>query len=418
MKSKTNLLKKFWQLLTNPSSEQKEVLGEGRPFLIVLTLILGVISIIVAYNAPQLQAPLPLIGFIIIMLLHISLHWLNGFCVGNTRLSLAYLITQGALSMLAILISGAPELALAIFASLIGETIGTFGTSRLSWSAVTAFLVLTPASYILVGGMETLQNWLSPTLSTMIILIIFMVLFRKQLESSERAQALASDLKDANQQLVAYANRNEALTLQAERERMARELHDTLAQGVAGLILQLEALKAFQEQNNLEKAQNVLEQALDRARNTLSESRSAIEDLRNEDTDFRTTVQKLIAEFSEIGKIHSTLHVELEIVQTLPQHIQHHARRVLHEALTNIQKHAQAKNADISVVQSGNNLTLRIQDDGVGFDPKHLLPRGHFGLQGFQERAQLTNSHYSLSSSPGEGTTIEFIFSVDEGEIA
>ncbi|MBT3712081.1 MAG: hypothetical protein HOG15_01880, partial [Anaerolineae bacterium] len=327
MTSINDQLKNFWQIISDPTTEQREKMGEGRSFYIFLTLLFGIISVLVAYNSPLLQSPLRLVGFIVIMFLHIGLHWLSFLSISNIRFSIAYLVTQGVLSMLIILLSGAPELALAIFAAMIGETIGTFGTSRLSWSAVVAFLVLTPVSYILVGGTETLQNWLSPTLSTMIILIVFMVLFRRQLESSERAQALATDLKEANTQLVTYAARNELLALQAERERMARELHDTLAQGVAGLILQLEALKAYQQQNNQVKAENVLTQALDRARNTLSESRAAIEDLRNDDRDFQTTLEKLVAEFSATGQTTCELNIELEDTQTISRHIKHHARR-------------------------------------------------------------------------------------------
>jgi NarL family two-component system sensor histidine kinase YdfH len=177
----------------------------------------------------------------------------------------------------------------------------------------------------------------------------------------------------------------------------------------------LEALKAYQQQNNQVKAENVLTQALDRARNTLSESRAAIEDLRNDDRDFQTTLEKLVAEFSATGQTTCELNIELEDTQTISRHIKHHARRVLHEALTNIQKHAQAKNASVSIVQSGNTLELCIQDDGIGFNPDKIPQSGHFGLQGLQERAQLTNSRYILSSSPDEGTAIEFIFSLDEG---
>ncbi len=393
-------------------------MGEGRSFYIVLTFILGIVTIIVAYNSPLLNSPWRLIAFIAIMVLHITLHWLSFLSVGNLRLEISYLIVQGILAMLAIVLSGEPELALAVFAAMIGETIGTFGTSRLSWSAVITYLILTPFSYYIIGGIETLQGWMSPTISTMIILIIFMILFRKQLESNERAQALAADLKDANQQLSAYAVRNEALTLQSERERMARELHDTLAQGVAGLILQLEALKAFQEQSNHGQAQKVVEQALDRARNTLSESRAAIEDLRNEDRDFKKTVKRLVTEFCATEKTKCELNIQLESGQKIPQNIQHHARRVLHEALTNIQKHAQAEVASVSIFQAEKTLEVQIKDNGVGFDPEKNPEQGHFGLQGFQERAQLTNSQYKLISSPNEGTTIEFLFPLDEGENA
>ena len=393
-------------------------MGEGRSFYVFLTFILGIVTVIVAYNSPLLQTPWRLIVFVAIMVFHIALHWLSFLSVGNLRLEMTYLIVQGALGLLAVYISGAPELALSIFATMIGETIGTFGTSWLSRLAVAAYLLMTPTGYYIVGGMETLKGWMSPTISTMTILIIFMVFYSKQLDTSERAQTLAEDLKSTNQELAAYAVRNEALTLQAERERMARELHDTLAQGVAGLILQLEALKAYQEQEDHEKAENVLRQALDRARNTLSESRAAIEDLRNEDTDFKKTVERLVAEFCATEKTKCELNIQLERGKKLPQNVQHHARRVLHEALTNIQKHAQAEAASVSVVQSGKMLELIIQDNGRGFDPEEIPEGGHFGLQGFQERAQLTNSQYKMLSSPDEGTTIEFVFSLDEGESA
>ncbi len=416
MASITNHLKNIWQIISDPTMEQKEKMGDGRSFYIVLTFILGTVSILVIYSSPFLKKPFQLAAFIAIILLHIVLHWLSFLCVDSTRLTIAYLLTQGILSLLAVLISGAPELVLAIFAAMIGETIGLFGTTRLSWFSVVALLILAPLSYILIGGVETLQDWSSPTISTMIILIVFMVLFRKQLESNEQAQTLASDLRDANQQLSSYAIRNEALTLQAERERMARELHDTLAQGVAGLILQLEALKAYQKQEEYEKADNVLRQALDRARSTLSESRAAIEDLRNEDTDFKRTVEKVIAEFHTTEKTKCELDIQLENGKKLPQNIQHHARRVLHEALNNIQKHAQAEVARVSIVQSEKTLMLRIKDDGIGFDPEEIREYGHFGLQGFQERAQLLNSQYKLISSPNEGTTVEFLFSLDQGE--
>jgi NarL family two-component system sensor histidine kinase YdfH len=246
-------------------------------------------------------------------------------------------------------------------------------------------------------------------------IVILMVVFNLQIEERQKAEELAETLESANAKLAAYAARNEGLTLQAERERMARELHDTLAQGVAGLILQLEALKEHQQQNRYPQAQSVLEQAIARARSTLGESRAAIENLRNDKVDFKGVVESLVAQFKSVNEVDCQLTLQLNENSPIPQNIQHHAQRVLHEVLANINKHAGAAQAQINIEQNVSTLSLHITDDGTGFDTDQPYAQGRFGLQGLAERARLTRSQYTLASTPGAGTTIEFIFPL-EGE--
>ena len=380
-------------------------MGEGRSFYIVLTLILGTVTIIVAANSPRLEEYLPLTAFILIMLLHISIHWLSGYSQKNIWLSIAYLVVQSLLGLIAILVSGAPEIALAIFATIIGETIGIYGTSRLSWFSVISFLVLTPLSYILIGGMDTFTNWMSPTTSTMIILIIFMVLFRKQVDANEHVKKLASELESANQQLTEYAVQVENLTLASERQRMARELHDTLAQGVAGLVLQLEAMKAHLSAGREGRVAEIIDQSLSRARSTLADSRAAIDDLRAVPVNLPDAISTKIERFTKATGVTYELSLSLEGYEPVSK-INDHLLRVLSEALANITRHAQASQIWVLLKVEGKQLTLEIRDNGRGFEPEKATKAGHYGLLGMRERARLVNGSLSVESSAGQGTSI------------
>ncbi|MBT3315361.1 MAG: sensor histidine kinase [Anaerolineae bacterium] len=359
------------------------------------------------------------------MAIHIGLYWQNLRGLDSSRWWSFYYVAQPLLIIvIAMLPAGGEEKTFGLnflgsaIISIIGEALGLWGNTRRAFLLGIFYLAILVSVFYIKVNTELFCEYLSQLLINGGFIVLIMVIFNKQLEERQKAEELAEKLESTNAKLAAYAARNESLTLQAERERMARELHDTLAQGVAGLILQLEALKAHQQSKNYENAEKIIAQALDRARNTLSESRAAIEDLRNENTDFKKTVERLIAQFEATGETKYELKIQLEDEKKLPQNIQHHARRVLHEALTNIQKHAQAEVASVSIVQSEKMLDVRIKDNGVGFSPDEIQEYGHFGLQGFQERAQLTNSQYKLISSPNEGTIIEFLFSLDEGESA
>lgn len=398
----------------------------GLPFYIFITILLGSIGIMGFYTNCKADQPTLAVFCAILIAAHLGLYWLNlrQFHRQRRWWRVFYYIAQ---TILIIVITNLPYrgdlnlfglsfLGSAII-SIIGESLGLWGNTRPALYLGLLYLSILLGIFFTRVEPDLVLPYLSALLVNGGVVILLMIVYNQQFQERQKAEDLAETLESANAKLASYAARNESLTLQAERERMARELHDTLAQGIAGLILQLEAIKAYQGQNDHSQAEKVLIQALDRARNTLSESRAAIEDLRNEDTDFQKTVEKLVEHFNAAGKLDFDLTIKLQAEKPLPQHIQHHARRVLFEGLTNIQKHAGVEAACVSVIQSGNTLTLTIQDNGVGFDPLQVTKVGHFGLQGFQERAQLTNSHYTLVSAPDEGTTVEFIFPLnDNGE--
>ena len=107
----------------------------------------------------------------------------------------------------------------------------------------------------------------------LLFVLVYVLLFMRQLHAR-------AELQEAHTQLAEYAQQVETLTLEAERQRMARELHDTLAQGLAGLVLQLEALEASLERGKTGQALQIVGQARERARTTLADARRAIDDLR------------------------------------------------------------------------------------------------------------------------------------------
>lgn len=392
------------------------------PFYIFINIVLGGIGIYGFYINWKANQPVLAALSAILVAAHLGLYWLNLRQFHHLRWWVFYYSAQ---TVLIVVIANLPYSGEAnLFGisflgsatiAITGEVLGLWGNTRRAF-----FLGLFYLSILLgIFSTKVEPDLILPYLTQLLIIggfiVILMVVFNLQIKERQKAEELAETLESANAKLATYAARNESLTLQAERERMARELHDTLAQGVAGLILQLEALKDHQQQNRYPQAQSVLEQAIARARSTLGESRAAIENLRNDKVDFKGVVEALVAQFKSVSEVDCQLTLQLNENSPIPQNIQHHAQRVLHEALANINKHAGLAQAQINIEQNQSTLSLHITDDGTGFDTNQPYAQGCFGLQGLAERARLTHSQYMLTSTPGAGTTIEFIFPL-EGE--
>ena len=222
----------------------------------------------------------------------------------------------------------------------------------------------------------------------------------------EEAQNLLKELEVVNTQLSDYANKVEDLTLTAERQRMARELHDTRAQGLVGLILQLEAADSHLTSNNFEKTQGIIQQAMSRARTTLADARLAISDFREVDKSSANLEEKIC---SEIEKFTNTTGIPCDVVLgnlvEIPDEMAETIHRVISEGLMNIAKHARASESRVSVINSGNKVHLEIYDNGVGFSPEDSVGQfGHFGLLGIRERVRILGGESSIKSGPDSGS--------------
>ncbi|MCB0232342.1 MAG: sensor histidine kinase, partial [Anaerolineae bacterium] len=239
--------------------------------------------------------------------------------------------------------------------------------------------------------------------------VVYVVLYTRQAEAKAEAQRLLRELETAHRQLAEYAVQVEDLTLAAERQRMARELHDTLAQGLAGLILQLEAAKSQLEAGRTTRTGEIIDQALLRARETLGEARQAIGDLRSSDgvpADLGLAIRREVDRFSAATGIPCA--VEVSLSATLPQRSTEHAVRIVSEALSNVALHAEADHVWVSAAQQDDLITITVRDDGVGFDRDPQKPgAGHYGLVGMRERARLAGGMLAVTSAPGRGTAVQ-----------
>jgi NarL family two-component system sensor histidine kinase YdfH len=245
--------------------------------------------------------------------------------------------------------------------------------------------------------------------------VLFMVVLNQQFAEREKAQELAESLESANAKLAASAARIEALTLQNERQRMARELHDTLSQGVAGLVLQLEAVKAHLAAERTERASAIVDQALARARSTLAESRAAIDDLRLAPANLAESVHEKVDRFTQATGIPCELEMSLQ-ENELPTETAVHILSVLTEALVNVTRHAQARHVHVRFIARKDQLELQVQDDGKGFDVNQETGVGHYGLLGMRERARLTGGALTIESDTQSGTKVSFVLSSSGGK--
>ena len=212
-------------------------------------------------------------------------------------------------------------------------------------------------------------------------------------------------LQAANRQLAQRAATIEQLAESRERNRLARELHDTIAHALSGLSVQLQALGTLMK-HDPDGAQAQLREAQATARNGVAESRRAIQALRAtplEDLGLAEALRQLCRQQAE----RTGIEIEQEIANAvvLDPLTEQSIYRVADAALSNVEDHAAATHVSLCLRQDGKNLALQIKDDGIGFDPDGVAS-DRFGLSGIRERAELLGAELHLESAPGKGTTV------------
>jgi two-component system NarL family sensor kinase len=192
-----------------------------------------------------------------------------------------------------------------------------------------------------------------------------------------------------------------------ERNRLAREIHDTLVQGLTGIIMQLETADALLENAQADRGREALVQALALTRANLEEARRSVLDLRAAPLEGRSLAKALAAMVDE-WKASSHLKIKFESTgeRPLPARLEVALYRIAQEALTNVARHAQARRAAVRLITTPTFVQLTIEDDGRGFDPAQV-PADHHGLIGMQERAHLLGGALALHSQPDRGTRLQ-----------
>ena len=206
--------------------------------------------------------------------------------------------------------------------------------------------------------------------------------------------------------------RSVALGALAERNRLAREIHDTLAQGLAAIALQLETADALLDRPaQQERIRQAIQQALTLTRTNLEEARRSVLDLRAAPLEGKTLAVALAALVEGITARHPALRIQFSAVggqQPLPIAVEAGLYRVAQEAVTNLISHAAAANGKLKLVTTPKRVTLVIQDDGCGFDPEDVTPH-RFGLAGMNERVKLLGGELTIESAIGVGTVVRVV---------
>ncbi|MCW5858307.1 MAG: sensor histidine kinase [Caldilineales bacterium] len=226
------------------------------------------------------------------------------------------------------------------------------------------------------------------------------------LRQSMRRQSLIHELEATQKELAASERRAGVL---AERQRLAHEIHDTLAQGFTSIVMHLEAAE-----QGLPGNEAVVRRHLDFARRTARESleqaRRVVQDLQPQQLD-QATLAEAIERVSAAWAEETGLRANVAITgapRPLPPELEVTLLRTAQEALANIRRHASAGQASLTLSYMPDLVVLDVQDDGVGVGrlPTIAGPEGGFGLQAMRERVTQLGGTLLIESAPGEGTTL------------
>lgn len=276
---------------------------------------------------------------------------------------------------------------------------------KTGWRIVMTILAIGYATlgiFIRMGGVPDLGQYVVMSIGWL-GMIGFLGWVVMRLVGALRAEQRA--LLRANKQLAQRAATIEQLAESRERNRLARELHDTLAHSLTGVSVQLQALDTLMK-HDPDAAEAQLKETQATVREGIHESRRAIDALRAtplEDLGLSEALRQLCQKQAE--RIGIEFHCEIDEVAALDPLTEQAIYRVAEAALANVERHAAASTVTVRLRKEtiGTHLQLEVQDDGVGFDVSNV-PEDRFGIAGMRERAELVGGDLRIESAPGRGT--------------
>ncbi|MCX6030446.1 MAG: sensor histidine kinase [Chloroflexi bacterium] len=246
------------------------------------------------------------------------------------------------------------------------------------------------------------------------LLLIFMQVIARHIDrdqrSRQRMQQLLDELEASHLQLQGYADRVAELAAAAERNRLARDIHDSLGHYLTAISIQLEKAQVYRARSP-EQADQAIRDARQTARAALQDVRQSVSALRASDDKF--SLKKSLADLA--GRMdRDTLEIEYRLEGDETDYagpVLTTLYRVAQEGLTNVQKHARASHVTLDVRLGDTEAWLTLRDDGAGFDTNTLTdlassPEHSFGIQGLQERLELVRGQMRITSDPSRGTEL------------
>ena len=270
---------------------------------------------------------------------------------------------------------------------------------------ISSFAVITVVVFIWFRGLDGLVESLSYVAGYLFFAIFGYFMVQAQ-ESRAQTEELLLELQQAHQQLQQYASEVEELTVERERNRLAREVHDTLGHQLTVSVVQLEGAQRLIV-SDPQRAGQMVATVREQVKAGLGELRRIVATLRTpgeEDAPLLQSFPKLAAHFQEATGIL----VQLKLPEALPlisNPVRNSFYRALQEALTNVQKHAHASQVQVNLDYSQGQLSLAVHDNGVGIQTQG---KGGFGWKGLKERALLLGGRFEAGSAVEGGTQLTF----------
>jgi signal transduction histidine kinase len=249
--------------------------------------------------------------------------------------------------------------------------------------------------------MGVMRNGLS-ILAAMIFVAVFTQIAVSEGKARAEVERLASELEESNRKQREYAAQVETLATVQERNRLAREIHDSLGHYLTAINMQIKAAQAVVEQDRT-RALDALEKAQSLAQEALADVRRSVATLRAEpelDRPLPEALNSLLEECRSAGIV-SEFTIAGECIPLSPQ-IDLALYRSAQEGLTNVRKHALASRVDLSLKYLPTAVRLTVQDNGVG-SANTEAQVDRFGLFGVRERIQLLGGKVDVQTNPGEG---------------
>lgn len=231
---------------------------------------------------------------------------------------------------------------------------------------------------------------------------------QRQLQQQQALVEANRQQMEANTKLARYAATVEQLSTSRERNRLARELHDTLAHSLSALSVQLEAVSSLWNVDT-QAARQMLARADETTRTGLTEARRSLQALRAAPLE-EFGLALALRELAESAAQRADLALDLDVPElavNLPPHIEQSVYRIAQEALENVVRHARARHVTVKLLYTGDKIELIVADDGIGFAVDRLNGSLHqFGIRGMRERAVMLASDLHIASELQKGTHI------------
>ncbi len=323
------------------------------------------------------------------------------------------------------------------FYVVFGAVLGRFAGHRLL--LLTAILFL---SLCIFGGVITLPfdwtqinsilgigiSFFGTAASILVIQNMITERYKRNRLLDELTQA-HNELSDAHKRLADTAEQEQELAVLRERNRLAREMHDTLGHALVLVTVKLEVAQRLHERNP-ERSNAELAATQQIVRQSMNELRASIANLRSptlEHEPVSRALSRFAREMAQRTGIHVTCDLQPDI-EVLPEQVEETLWKVGQEAITNIEKHAHASNIFLHMSKCGETVHIRLEDDGVGLphnciqhkangEIAYVSPSGHYGLSGMTERIERIGGTLSLKPGTERGTVVEVVLPLVEAPL-